>query len=725
MKLSAGSGYTYLTKQVARNDERKTGGQLLADYYSEKGERPGQWMGRGLAGLGDSNGISVGETVTEQQMKDLFGSGYHPNANAVIADAPAHMGPDPAPVPREALLGTPFRDPDPAPSDFIVLVSRAQNAWLSAHGHPRGEDIPDEVKAQIRTDVATKLFAREHGRAPLNQREITALITRKERESKASVAGYDLTFSAPKSFSILWAAATPAQREQLEAVHNAAVSEAFDWFEREIARTRIGKAGVRQVETRGLMATAFTHRDTRDGDPHLHTHVAISSKVQIAAGQAGSGDPERWLTLDGQAVYKANIPLSERYNRLLEAKSRDLGLLFVNRSDSGGDGKQVVREVAGITPDVITAMSSRRREIDARMAELTADFTEKYGRAPSNKEVYGLRHLAHGQTRKYKDEPRALVDQLATWQPQIETAMREAGVRLDGGAADVFAHAQRASEQVRARTEGQRVPTTPETVSDLAGQMITRITNKRATFDLGHIRAEAERTVRPFLLPEQAENTLVSDLVDAVCEHASATRIDARDPVQDIEELTRGRHEHVHATVLREVHHDRDPRRGGRSHRGREGERWGHSHRDRRDHGAAGTGRERAGTQRRSGPVGARDDHLGPQTSARAGTRRNREDHGDERADEGVDRRGRNRHRPGPVSGGREGLGLLDRHQRRHSRQACVAHPRWPRHPASVDEQHRREVDDHHRRGRDGRHPQPRDRRRIPHQPGRAGAPHR
>ena len=59
MKLSAGSGYTYLTKQVARDDVTKTNGQALADYYSEKGERPGVWMGSGLDGLGESTGLSA------------------------------------------------------------------------------------------------------------------------------------------------------------------------------------------------------------------------------------------------------------------------------------------------------------------------------------------------------------------------------------------------------------------------------------------------------------------------------------------------------------------------------------------------------------------------------------------------------------------------------------------------------------------------------------------
>ena len=51
-KLSAGNGYTYLTRQVAANDAADTGYANLGEYYSERGESPGVWLGRGLAGLG-------------------------------------------------------------------------------------------------------------------------------------------------------------------------------------------------------------------------------------------------------------------------------------------------------------------------------------------------------------------------------------------------------------------------------------------------------------------------------------------------------------------------------------------------------------------------------------------------------------------------------------------------------------------------------------------------
>lgn len=75
-KLAAGSGYTYLTKQVAVHDATERRQVGLASYYEEKGEAPGRWLGTGLAGLD----LTEGDGVTEEQMRLLFGHGRHPRS---------------------------------------------------------------------------------------------------------------------------------------------------------------------------------------------------------------------------------------------------------------------------------------------------------------------------------------------------------------------------------------------------------------------------------------------------------------------------------------------------------------------------------------------------------------------------------------------------------------------------------------------------------------------
>ena len=81
------------------------------------------------------------------------------------------------------------------------------------------------------------------------------------------------------------------------------------------------------MNVRGLMAAAFTHRDSRAGDPDLHTHVAVANKVQTLGG--------RWLSIDGRVLFKATVAASETYNTALEHHLRDrLGVRFADRPDT-------------------------------------------------------------------------------------------------------------------------------------------------------------------------------------------------------------------------------------------------------------------------------------------------------------------------------------------------------------------------------------------------------
>ena len=86
-----------------------------------------------------------------------------------------------------------------------------------------------------------------------------------------------------KSVSALWAIAPAEVAARIERAHQGAVADALRFIETQALYTRTGTNGVRQVDVTGLVATAFTHRDSRAGDPDLHTHVAIAKKVQTAA----------------------------------------------------------------------------------------------------------------------------------------------------------------------------------------------------------------------------------------------------------------------------------------------------------------------------------------------------------------------------------------------------------------------------------------------------------
>ena len=174
------------------------------------------------------------------------------------------------------------------------------------------------------------------------------------------MAGYDLTFSPVKSVSTLWAIADPATAARIERAHQAAVKDALTFLQEHALYTRTGTNGVRQVNVRGLVATAFTHRDSRAGDPDLHTHVAVANKVQT--------DDGRWLSIDGRVLYKANVAASETYNTALEKHlTADVGLSFQDRPNPDAR-KRPIREVVGVDPHLNQRWSARRASIQARRA---------------------------------------------------------------------------------------------------------------------------------------------------------------------------------------------------------------------------------------------------------------------------------------------------------------------------------------------------------------------
>lgn len=205
-KLAAGSGYTYLTKQVAQHDatERRQAG--LASYYEEKGEAPGRWLGTGLAGLD----LKVGEVVTEEQMRLLFGQGRHPRSDDPGAAANGW-----------GALGRAF--PTFAATSLRQVPARAFSEHNTSRGLAWNAPIPVEERARIRTRVARGAFAQRYGRAPVDEAELTTFVAKASRPAQVPVAGFDLTFSPVKSVSALWALAPAAVAQQVEAAHQDAV----------------------------------------------------------------------------------------------------------------------------------------------------------------------------------------------------------------------------------------------------------------------------------------------------------------------------------------------------------------------------------------------------------------------------------------------------------------------------------------------------------------------
>jgi conjugative relaxase-like TrwC/TraI family protein len=203
-----------------------------------------------------------------------------------------------------------------------------------------------ELSGEVARD---QLHAVLSGQDPRSDAPLLRLL-RKDR-----VPGFDVTFSAPKSVSVLWATGDERTAALIRDAHDRSVDAALGFLEREAAFTRLGTDGHTAARGSGFVAAAFRHRMSRAGDPQLHTHVLVANLIKTQDG--------RWRTLDGQRLYRRAKTAGYLYQAHLRAElSRELGANFreVHRGAA---------EIAGVPDETLRAFSRRRREIEARMAE--------------------------------------------------------------------------------------------------------------------------------------------------------------------------------------------------------------------------------------------------------------------------------------------------------------------------------------------------------------------
>jgi len=169
------------------------------------------------------------------------------------------------------------------------------------------------------------------------------------------VPGFDLTFSAPKSVSVLFALADAEVSREVRGAHEAAVAAALGYMERQAAVARRGHGGSQSVLGNGFVAAAFGHRTSRAGDPQLHTHVLVANLTR--------GPDGRWTALDARRLYVNAKTGGYLYQAQLRAElTRRLGVEW-------GPVRRGQADLTGIPPGVLRAFSRRRAELEERMAE--------------------------------------------------------------------------------------------------------------------------------------------------------------------------------------------------------------------------------------------------------------------------------------------------------------------------------------------------------------------
>ncbi|MDJ0769826.1 MAG: MobF family relaxase [Ilumatobacter sp.] len=202
-----------------------------------------------------------------------------------------------------------------------------------------------------------------------------------------AVAGFDATFSAPKSLSVLWA--LTGDTRLLEA-HDVAVHAALAHIERYGSTTRVRVAGGRRLhpDSQGLTIAAFRQTTSRADDPQIHTHCVISAKVQTAEG--------RWLALDGRYLKKHQRVLGGLYQSVLRNElAHRFGIVW-------GDIEKGQAEMSAMPDELLATFSKRTDQIDDALAAKIDDFVDRQGRDPNQWELGAIKREAAVDTRAHK-----------------------------------------------------------------------------------------------------------------------------------------------------------------------------------------------------------------------------------------------------------------------------------------------------------------------------------
>jgi conjugative relaxase-like TrwC/TraI family protein len=228
----------------------------------------------------------------------------------------------------------------------------------------------------------------------------------------AAVAGYALSFSPPKSVSLLWALAPREVSDRVREGHDAAVAAALEFLQDHAAFTRRGHGGTVQEATSGYVAAVFVHRTSRAGDPQLHTHVLVANKVRAISDG-------RWLAVDGREFYEVQRAAGMLYKAALRAElSARLGVSWGDVDDKGG------AEIVGVPEGLIRKFSKRRAQVEAAAARLAGEREMLLGRSLTGDERAAVLQLAAYQSRaaKRRDGAETTAQLRARWRSEADGA---------------------------------------------------------------------------------------------------------------------------------------------------------------------------------------------------------------------------------------------------------------------------------------------------------------
>jgi conjugative relaxase-like TrwC/TraI family protein len=225
------------------------------------------------------------------------------------------------------------------------------------------------------------------------------------RMGETSVRGFDVTFSAPKSVSVLFGLGDEAIRDQVVEAHEAGVAAVLAWIE-DHSHTRLRVHGhVMNVDADGIVVGMFRQHTSRRLDPQLHTHAVIANRVLAPDG--------RWLALDARTIKLDQRTLSALYHVCIRAElTCRLGVRWA-------EPKHGIAEIADIPEEVLAEFSQRTSDMDQRLEVKLGRFRRNLGRDPTPEERWRLEREAVIDSRPAKSHGISHGDLYAEWEHRV------------------------------------------------------------------------------------------------------------------------------------------------------------------------------------------------------------------------------------------------------------------------------------------------------------------
>jgi conjugative relaxase-like TrwC/TraI family protein len=185
------------------------------------------------------------------------------------------------------------------------------------------------------------------GRSPDGREVLNARVVKKV-EGIERRAALDCTFSAPKSVSLM---ALVGGDTRLIDAHHQALKSVLQLIEQRYAYTRVtDDNGRHRVKTGNLVVAQFDHIESRELDPHLHTHCLLMNMTQTPDG--------RWLSLGNNQIFANKKFLGMAYQSYLAREVQKLGYEIEKRKHGQFDLK-------GFKEEDLETFSKRRQQIIA------------------------------------------------------------------------------------------------------------------------------------------------------------------------------------------------------------------------------------------------------------------------------------------------------------------------------------------------------------------------